>query len=88
MLRPRFEVTTAEPDDLDETVLCLSPHLVVCSRVTAVVEAEAPAWIELYPCHFSRAVVRLHGERSTLPGMDFETLLATADEAGPSHRHP
>jgi len=84
--RPDFEMLAAGPEDLDEATLRLSPQVVVCSQVTAVVEAEASAWIELYPDHSSRAVVRLNGERSTFPGMDLETFLATADRAGKGAR--
>lgn len=81
-LRPGFEVLTAEPAKLDEEVLRLSPHLVICSRVTPVVESKAPVWIELYPGHASGAVVELQGEREAILEMDFEKLLSTIDRAG------
>jgi hypothetical protein len=44
------------------------------------VELKAPVWVELYPDCASRAVVgRLDGCRTTLAGMDFDTLLAILD---------
>ncbi len=47
--RPRVEVLTAEPDDLDseETTRILAPHLVVCNRATGAVREVAHSWVEL-----------------------------------------
>ena len=80
-LYPDFEILTAEPCELDQEVLRSSPHLVVCSRITPVVESNAPVWIELYPGHTSGAVVDVRGERQAIPEMDFEKLLSTVDRA-------
>jgi hypothetical protein len=57
------------------------PHLVVCSRVTDVVERNTLAWVELYPDNnTTESVVSLAGEKSIYPDMDFETLLSVLDE--------
>jgi hypothetical protein len=80
-LRPHVEVISAEPRDLDREFSRLVPHLVVCSRVTALVERGATAWVELYPQHASRAVVSLGGEEATSDAMDFDTLLSILDRA-------
>ncbi|QIN80396.1 hypothetical protein GBA65_19850 [Rubrobacter marinus] len=80
-LRPELEILTAEPGELDAEVLRLSPHFVLCSRVTPVVESRAPVWIELYPDQAPGAVVDLRGEREVLPEMRFEKLLSTVDRA-------
>ncbi len=80
-LRPHIEVVVADPRDLNREFLRLAPHLVVCSKLTTLVEREAPAWVELYPEHGSQAIVRLAGEKSMFDGMDFNTLLSTLDEA-------
>jgi hypothetical protein len=80
-LRPHIGVHTTEPADLDKEFLRLSPRLVVCSRITALVEREASAWIELYPEHTSRAVVSLAGEKTVFDEMDFDTLLSMLDKA-------
>ncbi len=80
-LRPHLEIFTVEPEDLDEEFARLSPQLVVCSRVTRLVEREALAWIELYPDHASEVVVSLDGKKTTYPDIDLETLLSILDEA-------
>lgn len=81
-MRPQLEVLAVEPDDLDEEFARFSPHLVVCSQATELIQREAAAWVELYPGHASEVVVVLCGERVTYPeGMDFEALLSMVDEA-------
>ena len=80
-LRPHVEVISVEPQDLDREFSRLVPHLVVCSRVTALVERGATAWVELYPEHASRAVVSLAGEETTSDAIDFDTLLSILDRA-------
>lgn len=80
-LRPRLEVVAAEPKNLNREFTRLAPHLVVCSKLTALVEHEAPAWVKLYPEHGSQAIVQLAGEKRVLDGMDFDTLLSILDEA-------
>ena len=79
-LRPGIEVFVAEPEDLEGEFLRLLPQLVVCSRLTKRVELDAPVWVELYPDGASHAVVGgRDGSRTTLPGMDFDTLLSIVD---------
>jgi hypothetical protein len=80
-LRPHVEVISVEPEHLDREFLRLVPHLVVCSRVTALVQSGAVAWIELYPEHTSRAVVSLAGEETTSDAIDFNALLSILDRA-------
>jgi hypothetical protein len=80
-LRPHLEVYTAEPTNLDKGFLILSPGLVLCSRITELIEREAFAWMELYPEHTSGAVVSLGGEKTTFEEMHFDTLLSIVDEA-------
>jgi hypothetical protein len=80
-LRPDIEVFTAEPEDLESEFSRLLPHLVVCSRLTKLIEHDAPVWIELYPDGASHAVVgSLDGSRTILLGMDFDTLLSVLDD--------
>jgi hypothetical protein len=78
-LRPRVEVFTATPDDLDQEFSRLLPQLVVCSRLTELVQRNATAWIELYPDGASHTVVALGDKQTTLTAMDFNTLLAILD---------
>jgi hypothetical protein len=55
---------------------------VVCSRMTKLIEHDAPVWVELYPDGASCAVVgSLDGSRTILPGLDFDTLLSILDDA-------
>jgi hypothetical protein len=79
-LRPGIEIFTAGPEDLEGEFLRLRPQLVVCSQLTERVELDAPMWVELYPDGASYAVVRSpDGSRTTLTGIDFDTLLSILD---------
>jgi hypothetical protein len=79
-MRPKIEVFTAEPEDLENEYLRLAPGLVIFSRPTELVEREAPAWVALYPDGASQAVVKYpDGSRRTFPCMYFDTLLAILD---------
>jgi hypothetical protein len=81
-LRPHLEVVV-EPEELDEEFFAsVAPQLVVCSRVTDLVERDALAWIELYPSQFAtESVVSLAGKKTTYSDIDFATLLLVLDEA-------
>ncbi len=75
-------LVATEPENLDREFLRLLPQLVVCSRLTRLVEHNAPSWVELYPGGVSCAVVgRLGGRRHTLASMDSATLLSILDNA-------
>jgi hypothetical protein len=79
-LRPGVEVSTARPEDLEQEFLRLLPQLVVCSRLTKRVERNVPVWIELYPDGSSYAVVgRSDRTRTSLPSIDFDTILSILD---------
>ena len=45
--RPRTDVLTAEPKDLDREARRLSPDLIVCNRATDAVREVALSWVEL-----------------------------------------
>jgi hypothetical protein len=79
-LRPHVETFIVEPENLDREFMSLSPQLVVCSRVTDIVERGALGWIELYPEQASESVVSLCGEWTIYPDMDLDTLLSVLDE--------
>lgn len=82
-LRPRFEVFTAEPEELDREFLRLGPGLVVvCSQLTELVGREALAWVQLYPHHASHVLVAFGGRRPTMYAhMYLDTLLSILDDA-------
>jgi hypothetical protein len=77
--RPYAEVVTAEPEALDDEVERFGPRLVICSRVTAFVEAEVPVWVELYSDHGPNSTVSFGGKRSTVVGMELEDLIHIFD---------
>lgn len=79
--RPRVEVTTIEPEEIDSEVERLAPQMVVCSRVTPAVEATVLAWVELYPGHESFAQISVRGERQTLAEIELDGLLSIVDQA-------
>ncbi len=77
--RPYAEVVTAEPEALDLEVKRFVPRIVICSHVSAFVEAEVPVWVELYPEYGPISVVSFRGQRSMVAGMELEDLLRLFD---------
>ena len=82
-LRPRFEVFTKEPGELDRELPGLGRRLVgVCSRPTALVEREALAWVQLYPNHGPHTLVALGGQGPRrYAHMDLDALIGVLDAA-------
>jgi hypothetical protein len=79
VLRPHHEVFVVAPDELDHEVTRLAPHMVVCSRVSSAVRTIALAWILLYPGGTSHAEVFEDGTHTTLPEVDFNSLISIMD---------
>lgn len=73
-LRPSSAVLSSEPAEVDDAVRRHTPHLVICSRLTPVVEERAPAWILLYPEGRDENVFCLAGDRTTVAGLAFDHL--------------
>jgi hypothetical protein len=82
MLRPDFEVSTAEPELLDHELIHLNPDVVVCSRATPTIRSRWPAWVELYPDGEPLAVVCIDGQSSTVHDIELDDLLSIIDRAG------
>lgn len=80
-LRPELDVYEAESFDLDRKVERLRPDLVVCSRVTALVEKSVPVWVELHPEFAPVSVVSISGERREVEGIELQDLLDLVDYA-------
>ena len=80
-LRPHLEVTVADPADLDAEIARLDPHLVFCSQLTDAVQNVPLAWVMLYPDGEARAEIYIGGQRIAVADIEFERLLAIADEA-------
>ena len=78
-LRPHFEVHCVDPDDLDQEIARVRPHMVLCSRLTDAVQSLL-AWILLYPDGENRAEISTAGERMTLIDVKFDHLLSILDK--------
>jgi hypothetical protein len=83
---PDLEVFEAASADLNREVLRLRPELVICSRVTRLVEERVPNWIELYPECDPLSTFCIEGERFTKEHVDLSDLLAVVTRARPSAR--
>lgn len=81
LLRPCLEVTAVEPADLDVAVARLRPQLVLCSRLTDLVQSEPIAWVVLYPDGVGQAETSVAGCRVAIADIEFPTVLAVLDEA-------
>lgn len=77
-LRPQVEVGVVEPEELDHVVGRLGPHLVVCSRVDAVVETVF-AWMLIYPDGEDRAEFKAGQYRSSVVSVELGDLIRAAD---------
>ena len=87
MSRPGIEIFEADSGDLNREVLRTRPDLVICSRVTRLVEDRVPNWVELYPeCTPSSTTVYMGEDRSTLEQVELSDLLAIVDRAQPLAR--
>jgi hypothetical protein len=81
LLRPQTTILVADPETLDDCVLQHAPRVVVCSRLTSLVETHVQTWIILYPHGASGAMVHVRGERTTVNGMDLEGIARLIDQA-------
>jgi hypothetical protein len=79
-LRPQHEVIPVEPDQLDGEVARLHPHLVVCSRLSPVIETGPVSWVMLYPDNESRTVISIAGEQTISADVEFSQLLSVIDQ--------
>ena len=75
-LHPNVEVLEVHPDTLDLEVARLGPDLVICSRVTAVVEERVANWIELYPECGSFSTFCIGGKRKAMADVQLSDLLS------------
>ncbi len=73
------DVSCVEPEDLDGEIVRLSPHLVICSRLTGMLDAARIGWLLLYPDGETRAVLSMLGQRTELTDTDFNDLLVLVE---------
>ena len=81
VVRPAISMRVVPAADLDATVACQRPWLLICSAVSPVVEASVPAWILLHPNENRETIVSVRGERRTVPHPTVEELVQLVDEA-------
>jgi hypothetical protein len=74
-LHPNVEVLEVHPETLDREVARGGPNLVICSRVTTVVEELAANWIELYPECGPFSTFCIAGERRAMEDVQLSDLL-------------
>lgn len=79
-LRPQHEVIPVEPDQLDGEVARLHPHLVICSRLSEMVETGPLTWVMLYPDNETRTVISIAGEQTVAADVEFSELLSVIDQ--------
>lgn len=87
MLLPGVGVLVTEPESLECEVIRLRPDMVVCTKVTPLVEEAVPVWIDLYPNGESLAVISIDGRRSVVSELEFADLLSIAELSGRRGRH-
>src|SRR3712207_5583867 len=74
-LHPNVEVLEVHTETLDLEVARVGPDLVICSRLTPVVEERAANWIELYPECGPFSTFCIDGERRAMEDVRFSDLL-------------
>jgi hypothetical protein len=80
--RPHLQVLAVAPDELDAAVQDHAPLLVICDRLTQLVEQCVAAWVLLYPGGTRNVTSSLAGEEERASDLDLAGLLAFVDRAG------
>lgn len=75
-LNPDVEVLVVDPVALDREVERLRPEVVICSRVTPVVESSVSTWVELPTNQDLHSRVSVRDETTTVETMRLDDLLA------------
>ena len=85
--RPHLHVLEVAPDELDAAVRAHVPLLVICDRLTRLVEQSVSAWVVLYPGGTRQVTTSLAGQQESAGDLDLAALLAFVDRAeAPSAR--
>lgn len=78
---PWARLSVVQPVELDAALDALHPDLVVTSRVTELLLAQAPAWVVLYPEGAGLAIAAVSGVQTTSSDLTMERLLGIIKEA-------
>ena len=81
LLRPRAEVRTAAPGELNAKIALLEPQVVVCGVPGRLDSEDVLAWVVLPPGVGRPARVRVGDGRRETVGLTLEGLLRIVDEA-------
>lgn len=80
-IRPEIDFLLVDPAELARAVPGLLPDMVICDEATAVVQDNAPIWLELYPKQNPSSVLGFQNEVSTVENIQFSDILAIVDRA-------
>lgn len=80
ILRPRADVSTSTPAELEGEIRRFDPQVVVCVAPSPADTGERPAWVELALQPGRAAKVRVGARRRELPHPMLEDLLRIVDE--------
>lgn len=75
------DVTTADPENVEEALFMHRPHVVVCSELVPVIERHALNWVSLYPEGSSAAIQCAAGQRTLVHDVDLTKLARFIDRA-------
>lgn len=75
VLHDDIEVIDVPPIDLDACIAYLGPDVVICSRVSEIVETRTRAWILLYPDMERRVEVSVDGSRTRYADLELDSIL-------------
>ncbi len=78
-LCPGTEIIVVEPDELDEQIRNLNPHLVMSSQPVRSLEDHPLPHVLLYPEGESKALVSIDGQQTTIVNVELEDLLLVID---------
>jgi hypothetical protein len=81
VLRPHVEVATSGLDVLEEEIVRLDPHVVICSLPTTVGLGDRVAWVRLSLDSLRPTVICVGGRYSEVNYPGLEALLGVVDEA-------
>lgn len=79
-LRPNVELVNVEPQGVDDAIMRVRPHLVVCSVLTATVQMLPRAWIMLYPDGAATSIICIEGQRTIIDSLELSGILSIIDE--------
>ena len=96
-MRPGIATIAIDPADLAKGIDEYHPDLTICSQLTTEVEADAPAWVLLYPDCDDCAVMSVAGKQQMTDHLTLADLVAVVDRtahvrpqlvSGDLHRPP